>query len=194
MRHVVTIVLLVLLSLSSWARHSPPNFFRATHDSVRIENERADSMGAPRYQTQAEVEAAVVSGALAPVQSYYTMYTVSSKLPPNRRFARSETVGFLESLSVEFYSTFRTPLVVDSAIRPADCQRRLRRINRNAAPYTGDRASSHERGTTIDLSKRLTRQQYRWLVGRLLYERALGRVLVIEERACFHIFVGGMNE
>lgn len=185
------LALLVLLACTCEAKHLPHNFFRPTHDSVRLENERADIMAAPRYQTQAEVDAAVVSGALAPVQSY-TTYTVSSKLPPNRRFARPETVGFLESLSVEFYSTFRTPLVVDSAIRPADCQRRLRRINRNAAPYTGDRASSHERGTTIDLSKRLTRQQYRWLVGRLLYERALGRVLVIEERACFHIFVGGI--
>lgn len=192
MRRLLVLALLVLLACTCEAKHLPHNFFRPTHDSVRLENERADIMDVPRYQTQAEVDAAVVSGALAPVQSYYTTYTVSSKLPPNRRFARSETVGFLESLSAEFYSTFRTPLVVDSAIRPADCQRRLRRINRNAAPYTGDRASSHERGTTIDLSKRLTRQQYRWLVGRLLYERALGRVLVIEERACFHIFVGGI--
>jgi hypothetical protein len=39
----------------------------------------------------------------------------------------------------------------------------------------------------------LSRAEYQWLVMRLLYYRALHRVLVIEERACFHIFVGGYD-
>jgi hypothetical protein len=188
---LLRLFVLALLVCVCEAKRLPHNFFRATHDSVRLENERGDAMGARRYLTMAEVDSAAGDGTLAPIQSYYTTYTVSPKLPVNRRYARPETIVFVETLSTEFYLAFRTPLVVDSAVRPADCQRRLRRVNRNAAPYMGDRASSHERGTTIDLSKRLAREQYRWLVTRLLYERALGRVLVIEERSCFHIFVGG---
>jgi hypothetical protein len=80
---------------------------------------------------------------------------------------------------------------VDSAVRPATVQKKLRRWNRNAAPWDGERASSHERGTTIDISRNLTKTEYRWLVFQLLYYRAVGVVMVIEEKACFHIFVRG---
>ena len=82
-------------------------------------------------------------------------------------------------------------LTVDSAIRPADVQRRLIRFNKNAAPYDGYRASSHERGSTFDIARSgLSRRQNRYLITRLLYYRAVGKILVIQERGCYHVFVG----
>jgi hypothetical protein len=147
-------------------------------------------MGVSRYFTQAEVDEAVYSGRLAALYDH-AQYKVSPKLPINRRYALPATVNFVLQLSSEFWDEFETPLMVDSAIRPATTQKWLIRRNRNAAPAYGVRASSHERGTTVDFSKKLTQAQYQWLVYRLLYYRAIGRVLVIEERACLHVFVKG---
>jgi len=147
-------------------------------------------MGVCRYFTQAEVDEAVYAVRLAPLYDH-AQYKVSPKLPINRRYALPGTVAFVEQLSEEFYTQFHAPLMVDSAIRPAAVQRRLIRRNHSAAPWDGPRASSHERGTTIDFSKHLTKAQYQWIVYRLLYYKALGKILVIEEHTCLHVFVKG---
>ena len=162
--------------------------FAAKPWSVKLENEVAQNMGAYRYFTQSMVDAAVRNNALAPLRDT-AYYVVSPKLPKERRYALPATVAFVGLLSEEFYGQFHQPLMVDSAIRPATAQRDLH-LN-NAAPAYGPRASSHERGTTVDISKRLTKVQRQWLVTRLLYHYTLGRVLVIQERNCYHIFVRG---
>lgn len=162
--------------------------FAAKPWSVKLENEVAESMGAYRYFTQAQVDAAVLEGTLVPFQGT-RYYVVSPKLPSERRYALPATVTLVETLATEFYGQFHQPLMLDSAIRAATTQRGLHL--RAAAPAYGPRASSHERGTTVDISKRLTKAQQQWLVTRLLYYYDLGRVLVIQERGCFHIFVRG---
>jgi hypothetical protein len=162
--------------------------FAAKKWSVKLENEVAESMGAYRYFTQAQVDAAVQDGTLVGLYTSQIL-VVSPKLPAERRYALLDTVVFTTSLSAEFYGQFHQPLMVDSAIRAATTQRGLHL--RNAAPAYGPRASSHERGTTVDISKRLTKAQQQWLVTRLLYYYDLGRVLVLQERGCFHIFVRG---
>lgn len=164
--------------------------FAAKRDSVFLENQAANEMGVPRLLTQAEVDKAAASGTLI-VLPNCKQYVVSPKLPVNRRLLLPLTESFLFQLGDEFYRQFHQPLVVDSAVRPATVQKSLLRWNRSAAPAFGDRASSHERGTTFDLSKRMTKAQHTWMVGRMLYYRAIGRVLVIEERHCIHIFVNG---
>lgn len=136
-----------------------------------------------RYETMYEVDDAVKIGQLVPI----TGVKINDKLPKDRRYLRPEALSFLERLNRDVGSN----LTVDSAIRPADVQRRLGRFNPNAAPFDGYRASSHERGSTFDIARRgLTRSQIRFLVTRLLYFRAVGRILVIEERGCYHVFVG----
>jgi hypothetical protein len=158
--------------------------FPATHDSVAAENRRADTLGYKRYVDAADMRQGVISGELVPI----TGVKINAKLPKYRRYLRPEAQSFLERLNHDVGPT----LTIDSAIRPADVQRSLIRFNPNAAPYDGDRASSHERGTTFDIAKRgLTSRQERLLQVRLLYYRAVSRVLVIEERWCYHVFVGG---
>ena len=165
--------------------------FAANSQSVLLENQAADEMGAFRYFTQAQVDEAALDGLLEPLYNH-SYYKVSPKLPFERRYALPATVSFVEALSLDFYRAFHQPLVVDSAIRPATTQRKLHL--KNAAPAYGPKASSHERGTTVDISKRLTRVQQQWMVIRLLYYRAIGRVLVIQERSCLHIFVKGEQQ
>ena len=130
-----------------------------------------------------EVDDAVKIGQLVPI----TGVKINDKLPKDRRYLRPSAEAFLERLNRDVGSN----LTVDSAIRPADVQRRLGRFNPNAAPFDGYRASSHERGSTFDISRRsLSVRNYRFLVARLLYYRAIGRILVIQERGCLHVFVG----
>jgi len=160
--------------------------FAANSQSVLLENQAADEMGAFRYFTQAQVDAAVQDGTL---EHIYCLCLVSPKLPMERRYALPATVAFVDVLSREFYGAFHQPFMVDSAIRPATVQRSLIHRNRAAAPAYGNKASSHERGTTADFSKRMSKEQYRWMLLRLLYYRAIGRVLVIQERACWHVMV-----
>ena len=161
--------------------------FPAKSDSVLLENQAAEEMGAHRFFTQSEVDGAVSAGVLVPFYNHYTTYVLSPKLPINRRFALPATVEFVTKLSVEFYKTYHQPLIIDSAIRPATTQSLLHL--RNAAPAYGPRASSHERASTIDFSKRQTKQEQRWMTNRLLYYRAIGKILVIEETRCWHVMV-----
>jgi hypothetical protein len=196
---IVALVLLLLLTPAFAAkRHHRPKhrpqvskFFPAIPKvSVLLENQTADEMGAERFDNERDMQDAIVRGDLvAIVPNQYL--AVSKKLPVNRWFARPVAVSFIQNLSLDFTVEFGVPLVVDSAVRPATVQKKLIRHNRCAAPWTGDRASTHERGTTIDISRNLTKAEYRWLVYQLLYYRAIGVVLVIEEKACFHIFVRG---
>lgn len=189
---VLYAALLFVASLAS-AKDRPRavKIFAAKPDSVLLENQAAEEMGAHRFFTQSEVDEAVNMGYLVPFYNHYITYVLSPKLPINRRFALPTTVAFITRLSVEFYQTYHQPLVIDSAIRPATTQRSLARVNKNAASAYGLRASSHERGTTVDISKHLSQAQQRWMINRLLYYRAVGWVLVISEKSCYHIFVRG---
>ena len=171
-------------------RHRPREIkiFAAKPDSILLENEIAEGMGAYRYFTQAQVDAAVQDGTLVRLYTSYVLI-VSPKLPMERRYALPATVAFINTLATEFFLQFHQTLMVDSAIRPATVQRGLHM--RNAAPPYGPRASTHERGTSIDFAKHFTKAQYHWIILRLLYYKELGRILVIEERSCLHIFVIG---
>lgn len=97
----------------------------------------------------------------------------------------------LESLSSQFYSKFKTKLIVSSAVRTEKYQDRLRRGNSNAAQgYT----SSHLKGSTIDImyfapensrrmsEYRMTREQQEWLDARLLMMEMDGMAQVTKEK------------
>ena len=99
---------------------------------MAAENRRADVLGMRRYETMYEVDDAVKIGQLVPI----TGVKINDKLPKDRRYLRPEVLSFLERLNRDVGSN----LTVDSAIRPADVQRRLGRFNPNAAPFDGYRA------------------------------------------------------
>ena len=184
MRTLKTLLMLIVLSSVSRATKTKSvKVFPATHDSVATENRWADALGYRRYLDMEDVSIGVAGGELVPI----TGVRVNAKLPKDRRYLRPEAEAFLERLNRDCNST----LTIDSAIRPADVQKRLIRFNKNAAPYDGFRASSHERGTTFDIARKgLSSRRLRCLRLRLLYYRAIGIALVIEERGCYHVFVG----
>ena len=200
-RATVTALLFLSLSATAYAhshkhKPSPHNFFPATHESVPAENRRADAENLPVYVTDGEVTLAVYTGAVVPIWNGEAVYgrmivDVSQKLPAERQYLRTEANDYLSTLAVQFWIATDHQLTVDSAVRSAETQKRIGRHNKCAAPAYGDFPSSHERGTTFDLARKtLSKRDYNWLVWRLLLDRAHGKILVIEERACFHIFVG----
>lgn len=166
-------------------RHYPSKLFPATRESVLNENYRADLLGYPRISSRESLQEAVSSGRLSSVT-----LSCAKQLPKDRRYLLPEAEAFIEQLNKEFYEATGQQLTVDSAVRPAAVQVKLARWNRNAAPAYGEAASSHERGTTVDISRCISPGAYKWLLWRLFYYRELGRILVIEESACLHIFVG----
>jgi hypothetical protein len=166
---------------------------KPSHESLLRQNLCADQMHLGRIQNETELQSLVVSGTLQALPSDGAVQ-ISPSLPENRRYALPLTVSFLRTLAEAYRERFGKRLMVDSAIRPRSTQERLRRTNPSAAPADGETASSHETGATIDLSKKLTGAQLRWLRNMLSYEVAMNRAVVEEERHCLHIEVIGGTE
>lgn len=200
MRSLVTTFLCVILCITSALakphRHSKKPSqtslpaLAPTHSSLVQQNQIINQYALLRVTDEAELKRIVQAGRLTALPQTNAL-KIAPSLPANRRYALPHVVSFLEDISEEFNATFESALQVNSAVRPVTVQKRLRRFNRNAAPIHGETASSHEAGCTVDLARRtLTKAQQHWLEFRLMYYMyAQQRVLVEEERACFHIMV-----
>jgi len=167
-----------------------------SHASLVRQNLCVDQMGLYRFQNEDEVQDAVRRGILVALPETLGLH-VAPSLPLSRRYATPTAVHFLLLLSEAYLLRFGKPLVIDSAVRDADTQRRLRKHNRNAAPVDGETASSHESGSTVDIANRgMTRTQLQWMRAMLSYEVVMNRAIVEEEKhqACFHTFVMGGTE
>jgi len=164
---------------------------RGSRDSLLKQNEEIDKAGLTRIESDEQLEQLEQRGVLVPLTE--TEYlTVSHSLKENRRYARPWTAQFVDDMSRDFYDQFHKPLEVNSAVRTAEQQRHLMRVNGNAAPAEGEIASSHLAGTTVDIGKRwLSRKQHKWLVDYLANLKDQNLIEPEEERrqACFHVMV-----
>ena len=165
--------------------------FRPSHESLLRQNEEIDRLELPRIANDDELEDLKIQEALVPINaSEYLRF--DPRLDPKRRYCRAWTRDFLDDLSQAYYHRFHQQIQVNSAVRTMAVQRKLRRHNRNAAPETGETASSHLAGLTVDLQRRgMTREQIRYMERYLFYLRALGLVEPEEERRqwVFHVMV-----
>ena len=165
--------------------------FRPSHESLLRQNEEINRLELPRIADDDELQDLKIREALVPINA--TEYLrFDPRLDPNRRYCRAWTRDFLEDLSQAYYHRFHQQIQVNSAVRTMIVQRKLRRHNRNAAPETGETASSHLAGLTVDLQRRgMTRDQVRYMERYLFYLRALGLVEPEEERRqwVFHVMV-----
>ena len=167
--------------------------FRASHESLLIQNAEIDRLELPRIEDETELEALKADGSLLEIISG-EMLRFDPRLDPSRRYCRPWTRDFVGDLSQAFYNRFHQQIQVNSAVRTVKVQKKLRRHNRNAAPADGDTASSHLAGVTVDLQRRgMSKDQIRWMEHYLFYMKALGLVEPEEERHqwVFHIMVSG---
>ena len=174
-----------------WLRWNP--MFRPSHESLLIQNAEVDRLNLPRIQDETELEALKADGSLLEIQAG-DMLRFDPRLDPSRRFCRPWTLDFVNDLSQAYYNRFHQQIQVNSAVRTVKVQRKLRRHNRNAAPWEGDTASSHLAGVTVDLQRRgMSKEQVRWMEHYLFYMKALNLVEPEEERHqwVFHVMVSG---
>ena len=164
---------------------------RGSRDSLLKQNEEIDRAGLPRIQDDEQLEQLKAVGYLVPVrESKFVRF--DSALAGDRRYCRPWTLAFVEDLGRDYYSKFRVPIQVNSAVRTAEQQRRLRRHNGNAAPEAGETASSHLAGVTVDIGKRgMTRKQHKWVADYLAKLKTDGVIEPEEERRqpVFHVMV-----
>jgi len=165
--------------------------FRPSHESLLRQNEEIDRLELPRIADDYELEDLKAREVLVPInQSQYLRF--DPRLDPARRYCRAWTRDFLGDLSQAYYRRFHEQIQVNSAVRTVLVQRKLRRHNRNAAPESGETASSHLAGLTVDIQRRgMTRDQVRFMERYLFYLRALGLAEPEEERRqwVFHVMV-----
>ena len=167
--------------------------FRPSHESLLLQNAEVDRLNLPRIQDETELEALKADGSLVAIVPSESL-RIEPSLDRSRRYCRPWTLAFVNDLSQAYYNRFHQQIQVNSAVRTVKVQKKLRRHNRNAAPYEGDTASSHLAGVTVDLQRRgMTKPQIAWMEHYLFYMKALGLVEPEEERRhwCFHIMVSG---
>ena len=174
-----------------WLRWNP--MFRPSHESLLIQNAEVDRLNLPRIQDETELEALKADGSLLEIQQGESL-RIDPRLDPSRRYCRPWTLDFVDDLSQAYYNRFHQQIQVNSAVRTVKVQKKLRRHNRNAAPWDGETASSHLAGVTVDLQRRgMSKDQIHWMEHYLFYMKALGLVEPEEERRqwVFHIMVSG---
>lgn len=164
---------------------------RAASGSQLRQNEEIDRLQLPRIADDTQLEELERNQELVQVQETKAL-RISPVIQPNKRYLRPWANQFLADMSAAYYSRFRVPLQLNSAVRTMEQQYKLRFHNRNAAPEAGETASSHLAGITMDLAKRgLTKPQHEFVVDYLKNLRDQGLVEAIEERRtrCFHVMV-----
>jgi hypothetical protein len=164
---------------------------RGSRDSLVKQNSEIDRAALERIEDEDQLRQLEETGALVPLAESKSL-RINPELQESRRYCRPWTAQFVSDLSRDYYSKFHQPLQVTSAVRTADQQRHLMRVNGNAAPAEGDIASSHLAGTTVDIGKRgLTRKQHKWVADYLAHLKEQDVIEPEEERrqACFHIMV-----
>ena len=164
---------------------------RGSHESMLRQNEEIDRLGLPRIADDEQLELLEQRRELMPIEATREL-RIHPQLEPKNRYCRPWTLDFLHDFSSAFYQEFHQPIQVNSAVRTVEQQHRLRRHNRNAAPETGDTASSHLAGLTVDISKRgINRREKKWINAYLLKLKDQNLIEGAEERrqAVFHIMV-----
>ena len=165
--------------------------FRGSRESLIKQNEEIDRLQLPRIEDEAQLDDLILRQELIPLPASESL-VVAGNLPANRRYCRPWTADFLRDMSQAYYQQFHVPLQVTSAVRTVEVQHKLRRHNRNAAPETGETASSHLAGLTIDIAKRgMSKQQKHWMDDYMLPLKEMGLIEPEEERRqpVFHVMV-----
>lgn len=165
--------------------------FRPSRDSLLLQNKEVDRLELPRIQNDEELEELKSRQELVPIIPGTTL-RIDPRLDPGRRYCRPWTLEFLQDLSTAFHKQFGAQIQVNSAVRTVIVQKKLRRHNRNAAPETGETASSHLAGITVDIQRRgLSRQQIKWVQQYMLPLKIMGLIEPEEERRqwVFHVMV-----
>jgi len=118
---------------------------------------------------------------------------IDRRLPDEYSWARPETRLFLRKIGSDFARQFHEAIQVNSAVRTAEYQKKLRKKNGNAARGDSELTrSSHLTGATVDIAKKgMSTVELRWMRNRLIALEKAGCIEATEEhrQPVFHIMV-----
>ena len=163
---------------------------RGSYESMLRQNEEIDRLELPRIADEVELAELEARRDLVPIEESDGVHVAIREA--SHRYCRPWTQTFLQDLGEAYYKEFGQPIQVNSAVRTVEYQRKLRRHNGNAAPETGETASSHLAGLTVDINKRgLSRKQHKFIEDYLFSLRQEGLIEGAEERRqpVFHVMV-----
>jgi len=167
--------------------------FKPSHESLLLQNAEINRLNLPRIRDDKELNRLIANEDLVAIVPGETL-RIQPSLDPARRYCRPWTLDFLQDISEAYYKEFHDQIQVNSAVRTVLVQKKLRRHNRNAAPESGETASSHLAGLTVDLQRRgMSKTQVKWMEEYLRPLKEMGLIEPEEERRhwCFHIMVAG---
>ncbi len=183
--------LLILSAAPVCSARARESLLAARLSSQAVQNARADAFHLSRLRDLAMVQKFHADGLLVSVPSS-TSYYYLDNVPADYRYLRPWSKLFLDQLSRDYYARFRQPLRITSLLRTVQFQRRLARINPNAADAIGADRSSHLTGATLDISKHfMDRRGQLWMRRYLLRMKREGYLYAVEEfqEPCFHVMV-----
>jgi len=168
-----------------------PQPLRGSRESLQRQNDKLEAEGLERIEDEADLADRISHRMLVPVPASASLI-VNGSLPVLHRYCRPWTARFVADLARAHAELFHRPLIVSSAVRTVQYQKRLIGINGNAAAAEGDIVSPHLTGATIDIAKQgLGAQEMAWMRRQLLELQDAGKIDVEEEfqQSCFHITV-----
>lgn len=178
-------------SLHSIGRGGMPAPMRGSLALLERQDERLQADGLERIEDETDLAARIAHHMLVPLPTSAAL-TVNAQLPTDNRYCRPWTARFVADLARAHEAAFHKPLEVNSAVRTVAYQRRLERVNGNAAPAVGNVWSPHLMGATIDIGKKgMSWPEIAWMRRQLTALEDAGKIDVEEEfqQACFHITV-----
>ena len=160
----------------------------------------SDALGLKRYETLAEIEAANAQGELVEIPILPHL-EIADDLPDARRYARPWVRDYLVALARDVeqfvekegraWRGTSAMIRVGSLVRSYADQRRQ---TNSPASCQSEICSTHTTGAAVDISNNrfsLLKKEQRWLRERLLADRKMGKIIMIEEAhpPHFHLFV-----
>jgi len=167
----------------------PP--LRGSFESLARQNEKTEADSLERIEDEDDLNDRIARKMLVPVPASANL-AVNGNLAENHRYCRPWTASFLSDLARAHAAQFHRSLMVSSAVRTVEYQKRLIETNGNAAAAEGEVASPHLTGATIDIAKQgMSRRELGWMRASLLALQNAGKLDVEEEfqQSCFHITV-----
>lgn len=183
-------MMLFFLIFVGRAAYSEP-LLKGSPESQIKQNLVADAYNLVRIEDAAELEAMKATGELVPIPVTLGI-KIDERLHERFRYVRPWVATYLTVLGRDFYNRFGTDIQINSAVRTVEYQIEISGRNKNAAPVTGLKRSSHLTGSSIDIAKLpLTREQKLWLRPRLVHLEVNEKAEATEEhyQAVFHIMV-----
>lgn len=156
--------------------------------SMFKQNQEIDRLNLPRIVDDNQLHQLIDQGELVKIEENSRILV--QPIRDDRKYVRPWARLFSIDMADRFYANFNKPLVIDSAVRTAEQQARLVKVNRFAAPAYGVLPSSHLAGITIDIAKRrYSPKERKWIVNYLKSMKDKGLIEAVEEPMCYHVAI-----